>query len=175
MRGLLLSGLMVALASSSTSHAAEVSLLSGLYKQEKQKQDGEDAGDRSEIELGGRYADEYDVGMTWFGEGIMTMRSYDAPSGETSPSDSTSLNLGGGLRMYFDPFTQAIAPFIYGKLAYLNDKQADLIARTETETNGLFYSMHTGVRFGFDQNLFVDLELPLFTSALNATTTVELK
>src|SRR5690606_28589240 len=97
MRGLLLSGLMVALASSSASYAAEVSLLSGLYKQEKEKRGGEDAGDRSEIELGGRYADEYDVGMDWFGEAALTMRSYDAPSGQTSPSDSTSLNLGGGL------------------------------------------------------------------------------
>ena len=155
---------------------AEVSLISGLYKTEKDKVEGDSFGEKTEIELGGRFADEYDVDMTWFGQANMVMRNYEEPKDGKSPSDSTSLALGGGLRMYFDSFSESIAPFAYGLLMYMNDKDAEFgngLGYTETETNGLFYSMHTGIRFRYDQVIFMELEVPLFWSALNATTKVE--
>jgi len=160
---------------SQTTEAAEISVLSGLYKQEKSKTNGDSTGGQSETEIGARYGDDFDQGMIWFGQGRLTLRSYEAAKGGKSPSSSTSLRLGGGLRLYFDAFTQGLTPFVYGLAEYVNDNTASVngLAYTENETSGLFYEGYAGFRFGLDSVIFLDLEANLFSSALTATTRSE--
>ncbi len=155
--------------------AAEVSLISGLYKKEDNKVGGNDAGGRSEISAGGRYSDQLDAKMFWFGQGLLTMRSYDDGGAGDGPSDSTSLNLGGGVRYYFTKLAESVSPFAYGVGEYRSDKDASQTGSsfTETEENGLYYGGFFGIRLSLDANFFVDFETPLFDSALFATETSE--
>src|SRR5690349_3586029 len=93
-----------ALLATTAASAAEVSFVSGLYRSEKVKVDGNDAGKKSAIEVGGRFSDALDNDWHWFGQGLLTMRSY---SGSNAPSDSTSLSVGGGMRYYFSRFGES--------------------------------------------------------------------
>lgn len=151
--------------------AAEVSFVSGLYKSEDRELDGEDAGRKSTIEVGGRYSEALDSQWHWFGQGTLALRSY---SGAATPSDSTSLNLAGGLRFYFDRFGESSVPFVYGYGAYRNDKDSDSVdLQVVRETSGLFYGAHAGVRLNLSTLAFLDIETQLFDSALFATETTE--
>lgn len=162
-----LSGVVVAavlgLAGANMAEAAEISLVSGLYKNEKEK-GGET---KSEISAGGRFADQLDAKMFWFGQGLLTMRSY---SGD-GPSDSTSLNVGGGIRYYFNKLGENVSPFAYGLGEYRSNKDASQngASYTETEENGLYYGAYFGIRLSLDTTFFVDFEAPLFDSALFGT------
>lgn len=154
--------------------AAEVSLVSGLYRSKEDKVGGQDQGKETIINAGGRYADELGVRLFWFGEGDLTLKSYTAGSSGDSPSNSTGLSAGGGVRYYFDKLGETISPYAYGKGLFRNEKG---VARSpgspdyvETETNGLFYSGHLGIRFSLDTDFFFEVETPLFESALFATT-----
>ncbi len=159
----------------SAAQAAEVSVISGLYKSEDNKVAGNDAGGKSEISAGGRYSDQLDPKMFWFGQGLLTMRSYDAPSGGEAPSDSTSLSLGGGVRYYFTKLGESVSPFAYALGEYRSNKEASQTGSsfTENEENGLYYGGFFGIRLSLDANFFVDFETPLFDSALFATETSE--
>jgi hypothetical protein len=151
--------------------AADVSMVSGLYKKSESEFNGNDAGGISTIEVGGRYGDMIDGHLGWFGQALLAMRSYDAPSGVDEPSDSTSLSLGGGVRYIGKRWNESAIPFLWGMGAYRNEKTAEIAGAVyrETETNGLFYSGGVGLRLTVDSNFFVDLETPLFESALFAT------
>lgn len=151
--------------------AADVSMVSGLYKKSESEFNGNDAGGSSTIEVGGRYGDMIDGHLGWFGQALLAMRSYDAPSGVDEPSDSTSLSLGGGVRYIGKRWNESAIPFLWGMGSYRNEKTAELGggAYSETETNGLFYSGGVGLRLTVDTAFFVDLETPLFESALFAT------
>ena len=155
--------------------AAEVSLISGLYQSEENKLDGDDAGGEQVISLGGRFGDDMDARMLWFGEGSLALRSYDAPKGGKAPSNSTSLSLGGGVRMYFDPFSESVAPYVLAQGSYRNEKrgQPGVTTVIETEESGLYYGASVGVRIGLDNQFFIDLESVLFDSPLFTTETTE--
>ncbi len=152
--------------------AADLSLISGLYQSEDKKVEGEDSGSKSVIEVGSRYGDKFDGEMIeWFGQGSLILKSYDAGANDVSPSNSTSLRIGGGLRNYFDPLTENVAPFVHLLGEYRADKNGEFTnsGYTETEASGLYYSGAIGLRMGLDGQFFVDFETNLFESALRAT------
>jgi hypothetical protein len=152
--------------------AADLSMLTGLYKTESNKTGGDESGSKDTIEFGSRYGDKFDGEMVeWFGQGSMILRSYDAGENDLSPSNSTSLRLGGGIRSYFDPLTENVAPFAYILGEYRADKDGTFQSNgyTETEASGLYYSAAIGMRMGLDGTFFVDFETNLFESALRAT------
>ena len=153
--------------------AAEVSLVSGLYRSSEEKVGGINQGKETIINAGGRYSDELSTYLFWFGEGALTLKSYTTGPGGNSPSNSTGLTAGGGVRYYFNKLSEAISPYGYGKGLFKNEKS---VARTpgnpdyvDTETNGLFYSGHLGIRFSLSPDFFFEVETPLFESALFAT------
>lgn len=154
---------------------AEVSLMSGIYKQADYETDGDDAGKESTIDLGTRYGDKLDEDTTWYGQGRLTMRSYEEGELDAAPSNSTSLSLGYGTRFDFDSFTETSFPYLTLLGEYKNDKRADINGNsfTETEKNGLYYSAGVGVRVGLTIDVFLDLESQLFESALFATEKTE--
>lgn len=150
--------------------AAEVSLVSGLYRTESNESGGVDAGKKTTIDAGGRWSDQLDSQMFWFGQGMLTMRSYDKGDLAEAPSSSTSLSLGGGVRYYFTKLSESISPFAYGIGQYKSEEDGELGTGVEHETNGLFYGASFGIRLSLGTDFFVDLETPLFESALFATT-----
>src|SRR6476661_3910238 len=105
-----------------TASAAEVSFVSGLYKSEKAKFEGENAGKESTIEAGARVGDAFDQKWAWFGQGLLSLKSYSAGKGSKAPSDSTSVNLGGGVRYYFPKWAEHLTPFGYGVASFQNVK-----------------------------------------------------
>lgn len=154
--------------------AAEVSLISGLYKKEDTEVAGRDAGGKSSINVGGRYSDKLDGHMYWWGQGDLTLRSFDAASGGVAPSDSTSLALGGGVRYYFAKLTENTSTFIDGGGFYRNTKDASITSATsytENEESGLYYGASLGFRINANKDWFFDFMAPLFDSALFATET----
>jgi hypothetical protein len=155
--------------------AAEVSFVSGLYKSEETEIADNDAGKITTIGAGGRFSDQLDARMYWFGQGVLTMRSYDKGDNEDAPSDSTSLALGGGVRYYFTKLAESVAPFAYGLGQYKSEKTASGTGSgfTESEDNGLFYGASFGIRLSLDTDFFVDFESQLFESALFATRKTE--
>ncbi len=154
-----------------TASALEFSMVSGLYRSEKSKLDGDNAGGESTIDVGARVAGPIDLRLHWFGEGAITLRSYEDGKNFKAPDNSTSLRLGGGVRYYFSRFSEFAVPFVYASGHYRNDKKAtyDALQTTETEVSGLYYGAATGIRLGLDKDFFLDFETPLFDSALFAT------
>lgn len=148
--------------------AAEFSSGSALYSSEKYKTDGTNAGSRSTIDFTGRYADFYEGQMDFIAQGGVILNSYDAPSGGKAPSNSTSIILGGGLRLNFDSIGERVRPYALAVGSYKNVKTANITGAgyTETETSGLYYGASVGLRLVLDQYFFVDLESELFESAL---------
>ena len=104
--------------------AADLSLVSGLYQKSGTKQNDQDDGDSSAIELGGRYGQNIDSKLGWFGQAVTTMRTYDAPSGVKSASNSLSLNIGGGIRYIGKRWNESAVPFLWAMGAYKSDKTA---------------------------------------------------
>lgn len=153
--------------------AAEISVISGLYRTSEEKSGGKSAGKESTINAGGRYADELGPRTFWFGEGDLTLKSYSAGAGGSSPSNSTGLRAAGGVRYYFDKLSEAVSPYAYGRGTFKNETSVERLggaSYTEAETNGLFYSGHLGVRFNLQAEYFFEVESELFESALFATT-----
>jgi hypothetical protein len=157
-------------------NAAELSFVSGLYRAEKDKVGGASAGKKSTIDVGGRFGDQLDQRWAWLAQGLLSLKSYGSGASGESPSDSTSLSAGGGLRYSFTKLGEAITPFALGLAEYRNDKDAEIQANgdfDETETSGLFYGAHAGLRIDLDKDFFLDLETELFESALFATAKTE--
>lgn len=169
--------------------AAEVSMVSGFYRSEATETTDPasgstvSAGKKSTIDIGGRFADQLDTHMFWFGQGMLTLKSYEKGDVGTAPSDTTSLSLGGGVRYYFGKLSESISPFVYGLGQYKNEQDGEVTtvdagatavaASVETEKNGLFYGAAFGIRLSLGPDFFVDMETPLFESALFATETEE--
>ena len=153
---------------SSAASAAEVSLVSGLYKKSSTKADGKNAGSTSTIGASGRYHDDLGGSMAWYGSAGLLLNSYTAPDGRSSPDNGVSLSVGGGVRHYFKPFGTAVVPFGAMGADIRNTKKVEWTTGgyNETTTNGLYYTGIVGLRAGLDSNFFVELELPLFDSSL---------
>jgi len=153
--------------------AADVAMVSGLFKTESAKIDGTNAGGKTEISAGARYHEDMGSNMAWFGHGGLSLKSYKAPSGGESPDNSTGIALGGGVRWYFSPFSTSAVPFAAAMGSYENDKDVDYQGSSggfsETESSGLYYAGSGGVRIGMDSRFWVELETMIFKSALYAT------
>jgi len=158
---------------SGSAQAADLSMMTGLYKNEKSKRGGKDLGSKSTLDIGARYGDKLDGELLeWFGQGMLVLRNYTSGEAKISPSSSTSLSLGGGVRQYFDPFSENAAPFASMMGEYRADKNGDFNGAAsyyETEISGLYYSAAVGIRMGLSGEFFVDFEADLFESALFAT------
>ncbi len=158
--------------------AAELSFLSGLYRSESNETAGVDTGSKRTIDLGGRYAAQLDGKMYWFGQGMLSLKSYEKGDAGPAPSSSTSLNLGGGVRYYFGKLSENFSAFTYGLGEYRADKDAATTGAgtvEEREKNGLYYGAAFGIRCTLGTEFFVDFETPLFDSALFATEKTETK
>jgi len=160
--------LIVGLAVAANSHAAEISVVSGLYKSEKKKVAGDKTGSKSTFSLGARYAEPLGDNYFWFGDGSLTIRSYDEADGFEAPAGSTSLDLGGGLRYDLVDYSKIVVPHLLGRVSFLNEKDGEISApkATEKETNGLFYEAAVGLRLDLSTDFYIDLDCQLFKSAL---------
>jgi hypothetical protein len=152
-------------------YGADVTLISGVYKQEKTKINGSNAGGQSEISAGARYHEDLSTQVAWFGQAQLAFRDYRGADDRKAPDNSTGIAIGGGLRRYFANFPQGVAPFVAGVVAVKNDKTAVFTqgGYVETSENGLFYGATLGLRLGLDTPFFAELELPIFESALIAS------
>src|SRR5690606_19441048 len=102
----------------------ELSVVSGLYKSEEHKVDGKENGESSEISIGARVADLPFEQIQYYGFGLLTLHSYDAPSNRKSPSNGTSIELAGGMRYFFPAWSEVITPYLAGQAKYRNSKKA---------------------------------------------------
>lgn len=162
--GLVLAAVLV----SGSALAAEVSLVSGLYKKSSTKTDGKNAGSTSTFGAAGRYHDDLGGSLAWYGAAGLLLNSYTAADGRSSPDNGVSLSVGGGVRHYFKPFGTSVVPFgaIGGDIRNSKKVEWTTVGYNETTTNGLYYTGIVGLRAGLDSNFFIELELPLFDSSL---------
>ena len=149
--------------------AAEVSVVSGVYKDNITKNSGGRIWKETAFGVGGRYSEPLTERYHWYGEGGITIRSYDGPS------NSVSLSIGSGLRLYLDPLTDSIAPYLSAGGEFKNEITAEGVKDiyTESDLNGLFYDARVGLRINLDRDFFLDLEAVLFNSALYGVTKQE--
>jgi hypothetical protein len=158
----------------SSSLASEVSFLSGILRTENREVANQDKGRKTEIEVGGRYADVLDKNIHWYGQSKIALRNYSKGDDGLAPDNSTSLSAGGGLRYYFGKLSENIATFAYGggELKLDKDGLIDTAGRAVTiEKNGLYYGGSFGIRLYLGSDFFCDFETPIFDSALFATET----
>ena len=160
------------IAGSFPARAADIAMVSGLFKNEEAKIDGTNAGGKTEISFGARYHEDMATSMAWFAHGGLSLKNYKGGKDTKAPDNTTGITMGGGVRWYFTPFSTAAVPFASGMGYYKNDKDVDYQAAggfSETESNGLFYAGSGGVRIGMDSRFWVELETQIFDSALYAT------
>ncbi|MFK7824948.1 MAG: hypothetical protein AB8G05_12375 [Oligoflexales bacterium] len=153
--------------------AAEISLVHGLYKQSKVK----DGMSKSDITLGGRYSEQFEEHMYWFGQADLSLKTYSG--GSPTPSNSTNLSLAGGSRYYLDRLSERISPFASGTVSFKSTTDAIQQFGTiqEVSLSGLYYGADVGMRFSLSSDFFLDLSTPLFESALfaNEKTTTKIQ
>ena len=157
-----------------SSFGSEVSFLSGVLRTENRSVANTDRGRKTELSLGGRFAENLDKNLFWYGQGNLALRSYGKGADGIAPDNSTSLSAGGGLRYYFGKMSEHVATFIYGGGDFKVDKDGavDGTGRSvTTEKNGLYYGSSFGIRLYLGSDFFCDFETPLFESALFATET----
>lgn len=148
---------------SSLASANEISLMQGLYKSAKVK----NGGGSSEITIGARYGLNEQNKTAYFGEGLITSRSY---SGTGAPSGSTSMEIGGGMYYFLPKIGDRFIPYLTAKASFKNNKTIDATFTTETTESGLFYGADFGIRFRANDRYFINFETEMFESALSAST-----
>jgi len=148
------------------SHASEASLVHGLYRKSKV----EDGLSKSEITLGARYAQQFSQSMFWFAQGGLSIKSYSS-GGDITPDSTNDISTFGGIRMYFDRINETFTPYgmVSGGFQTISDASQP-VANTinETKESGLYYGAAIGLRMNLSKAFFLDLEAPLFNSALSA-------
>ena len=151
--------------------AGEVSLVSGLYKHDKTKVDGVNAGGSTTIEVGGRYGDKITRQQAWYTEVGILLKSYESGAGREAPDNFTGIKALGGIRYVFPDFSEKVLPYIAGAAGYQTDKTVSLGAAdtVETETGGLVYKGLIGFQLEVDTDFFLGLETELFNSTLFGT------
>ena len=160
---------------SSGLHAADVTLVSGFYQKSSEKIDGKTKGSTSVFGAGGRFSDDMNTEMAWIGQGDLKMKSYTASAGIPSPDNALGMEIGGGVRYYFMPFATAVVPYVSGIASVLSHKDVEWTTDgyVQTSTSGLKYGANAGIRAGLGGDVFIELEIPVFTSPLFAVTKVE--
>ena len=155
--------------------AAELSLLTGLFKSESVKNDGQDGGGAKTFNLGASFGDEFDIDINWLVFGGLSIQTYDAAAGQAAPSNATGLELGGGMRYFLDPFTATAVPYLTIFGSFKNTQTVDGRSATgasiERDTSGLFYGLRVGTRLALTNVMYLDVEANLFESSLFSTET----
>lgn len=157
--------------------AMDLSLISGVFKQEKIKTDGEKSGGTNTVQVGARVGDRFTAHQGWYGEGSLAVKQFEGGQDTPAPDNYTGLSLAGGYRMYLMEFTKQITPYVGIGGAYETDKQVRYTSAStiETTTGGVFYRGFLGLRFDIDRDFFFELENYLFDSALFAVDKEETK
>lgn len=151
---------------SGVASASEISFLQGLYRQSDVKK----GMSKSEISAGARYSQQFAANMFWFAEGGMNFKTYSG-GGELTPKNSNDMSIKGGARYYFDRLGEKVAPFATMHLMWQNDTDAVQFSDTrveEVKKQGLYYGSTVGLRMSMSDQFFLDVETPLFASALRA-------
>ena len=94
-----------------SAQAADIAMVSGLFKNESAKVDGTNAGGKTEISFGARYHEDMATNMAWFAHGGLSLKNYKGGKNTESPDNTTGVTMGGGVRWYFTPFSTAAVPF----------------------------------------------------------------
>ena len=156
---------------STSAQALDLSLISGVYKQEKNKTDGAKAGGSNAVSAGARVGDRFTAHQGWFTDGKIVLKSFEGGDGAPAPDNYTGLSLAGGYRYYLMELNKQIVPYLGAAGAYETDKtvQFNGASNIETTSSGLYYRAFLGLRFDLDRDFFFELENYLFKSALFAT------
>ncbi len=160
-----------AMSQASPAEATELSLVSGLFRNESYKTNGNDAGSKTTIDLGTRVSAPLDGRIYWLAQGDLSLKNYSKGDNAAAPSSSTGIVLGGGLRYYFLKLAEHVEPYgnLIGEVRSSKDATPESGGYKETEKNGLYYHADFGIRLSLQKEFFVDFEVPLFDSALFAT------
>ncbi len=148
--------------------AAEISGVSGFFKSASSKTNGTSTGGASTFSLAARYSDLLEGSFHWFGQAGITLNNYSAASGAKAPSNSFGLALQGGVRLYFDPFSNRVIPYAAMRAGLVNQESYNALIDTQITQTGLYYYGDLGLRVDLDSDFFVDLEANLFKTALFA-------
>jgi hypothetical protein len=149
----------------------EVSILSGVFRNESYKNDGKSGNSLSSIGAGARFADQIEGRWFWYTQGDMEILSYSKGGAAGAPSSAVNLNAGGGVRYYFDKLTDHIEPYGLASGSFRTERVATpgTNGYSEVAKNGLYYRADFGIRISLQREFFVDFEVPLFRSALFAS------
>ena len=144
--------------------ATEISLVHGVYKQSKIK----NGMSKSDISVGGKYSEQFEEHMYWFGQADLSIKTYSG--GSPTPSNSNNLSLAGGARYYLDRLSERITPFVSAAVSFKNttDAAQQPTYTEEKSHSGLYYGADFGIRISLSTDFFLDLSTPLFESALFA-------
>ena len=145
---------------------AEISLISGFYRGAKI----ENSFEKSEISAGARYSDLFEGHLHYFAESTIDIKTYRSKGGR-APKNRLDLRIVGGGRYYLDPFTARMTPYCSGNMALIDESDVSENSGgilTETRRFGLYYGTQIGLRFSLTLEYFMDIEAPLFQSALFA-------
>ncbi len=150
---------------------SEFSLSTTGYTSTDNKVSGSDSGSSSQLSVAGRYAEPMTDRLHWFSESGLEFNSYSAAGGGKAPSDSVNITLGGGARLYFPDFSEAIFPFLSVNGGLIQTESATLSSGgySQTSVSGLFYGASSGFRFDLDQDFFLDVSADLFNAPLFST------
>ncbi len=147
----------------SPAQAGELSIVKGFYQSEKVR----DGLETTNISLGSRYLDSLGGKMSWYADFGFAIKSYSAPSNE--PGNQTDVKVGGGVRMAFSPLLEKVIPYISGGAFYKSETGPvtwSAAVTSWTQESGLFYNGAAGLHLPFSNDFFVEVETPLFVSAL---------
>lgn len=149
----------------------EISILSGVYRNESYKSDGKSGNTLNAIGAGARFADQIEGRWFWYTQGDMEILSYGKGGATGAPSSAVNLNAGGGVRYYFDKLADRIEPYGLASGSFKTERIASPGPNgySEIAKNGLYYRADFGIRISLQREFFVDFEVPLFRSALFAS------
>lgn len=156
---------LVGLLFSSVSYSSEISLLSGFYKSNKD----ESSFDTTELSLGGRYLQNWEGNLDFYGQIRFESHSFSAEGNNAKPKDNTGIDVEFGIRKSLNAFSPRLIPYLSGGIGVLNDKAVAINNTSITKRSGIVYNGKIGVKIKLGEKYFVDLETPLFESNLQVT------
>jgi hypothetical protein len=155
------------------SAADEVSLVSGLFKTHKEKNEvtDEQTGTSNELRLGGRYgivSGEW-VHLLGLGLGATT---FESSEDKLDPANAATFDASYGLRRIFATTSEALWPFLGVSATAKTGSEGEFISSgfREKKVSGLFYSFEAGLRTMMGKSYFLDITCQLFESALFSKT-----
>ncbi|MCB9228433.1 MAG: hypothetical protein H6618_02385 [Deltaproteobacteria bacterium] len=145
--------------------ASELSVLQGLYRHANM--DHQLSG--SEFGFGARYAEQFNRNMFWFADGSLTFKTYSG-AGKLTPGNNQDIRIGGGARMYLERWSEHMVPFASAHSRFQKTSQVSTLGNSilSLSESGIYYGGTLGLRLNLSSDFFLDIETPLFESALIA-------